>query len=43
LRPLQSAVTLASVPLLVIMILMSWSLWKNLAERDDPALESTVR
>ncbi len=32
LRPLQSAVTLASVPLLIILGLMSWSLWKNLSE-----------
>ncbi|NOX50307.1 MAG: hypothetical protein GXP16_07190 [Gammaproteobacteria bacterium] len=32
LRPLQSAVTLASVPLLVIMVVMSWALWKGLSE-----------
>jgi betaine/carnitine transporter, BCCT family len=32
LRPLQSAVTLASVPLLIVMGLMSWSLWRSLSQ-----------
>ncbi len=32
LRPLQSAVTLASVPLLIIMVVMVWSLHKNLRD-----------
>jgi BCCT family betaine/carnitine transporter len=35
LRPLQSAVTLASVPLMFVMVLMCWSLWKNLAARPE--------
>jgi BCCT family betaine/carnitine transporter len=33
LRPLQSAVTLASVPLLIILCVMSWALWKDLRKR----------
>ncbi len=32
LRPLQSAVTLASVPLLVILVVLVWSLHKNLSD-----------
>ncbi|MEM7077366.1 MAG: BCCT family transporter [Pseudomonadota bacterium] len=32
LRPLQSAVTLASVPLLVVMFLMSYALWRALQQ-----------
>ena len=35
LRPLQSAVTLASVPLLVVFVLMSWVLWRDLHVRDQ--------
>jgi BCCT family betaine/carnitine transporter len=31
LRPLQSAVTLASVPLLFVLVLMAWGLWRSLS------------
>lgn len=34
LRPLQSAVTVASVPLLVILVVMTWVLWRNLVRQD---------
>ena len=33
LRPLQSAVTVASVPLLVIMIFATWVMWQDLRQR----------
>lgn len=33
LRPLQSAVTLASVPLMFVTVMMAWSLWKDLSAR----------
>ncbi|MEM7097482.1 MAG: BCCT family transporter [Pseudomonadota bacterium] len=32
LRPLQSAVTLASVPLLIVFLVMSWVLWRELKQ-----------
>jgi BCCT family betaine/carnitine transporter len=32
LRPLQSAVTLASVPLLLVIVLLVWAMWINLAK-----------
>jgi len=35
LRPLQSAVTLASVPLLVIFVVQAWALYRTLPERSD--------
>ena len=34
LRPLQSAVTLASVPLLIVLCLMSWGLWRGLTNHE---------
>ena len=36
LRPLQSAVTIASVPLLVVLVVATWVLWRNL-KADFPA------
>ncbi len=42
LRPLQSAVTLASVPLLVVFLLMTWVLWRDLNVRNpDPQASSS--
>jgi len=44
LRPLQSAVTLASVPLLGIMVVMSWALWRGLGDvRDERAGSSKLQ
>ncbi len=42
LRPLQSAVTLASVPLLIIFVLMSWVLWRTLPVRNDGPVRKEV-
>lgn len=35
LRPLQSAVTVASVPLLVILVVMTWVLWRNINPKSE--------